>query len=170
MIGFKLTAKGVVSEANTQISERFQFEEEKWTEGDMTILRAAQIASGLVRTNPANAPSLVTTPSRMQGGIFGAVPEKHFAKIKQAKLEQVCALNWDCTLWVSGDFLFTFPFQPHDNAGNRFQRLISLIKVQKEDMGDQVLISVADAILGFATWCVSKHVREACGLAVEIDL
>jgi hypothetical protein len=131
MLGFELDAYGYPG--------TYRFNYKCWTEGSLWLLKQALIRSGNVvvdKTDTADAIDAV------EGG---------FDKIKELKIDNICALSFDFDLYVSGDFSFFMQFRRNKNSWVTRNELIRKIGRGAYDMGSNVAIAMCEAIEGFAT-------------------
>lgn len=147
MIGFELNATG---------SHGFKYSSSAWTEGSIWIKHALKA----VPKSPLKSG---------QGSIVNAI-EGQFKKLGQVMFwSYVVNFGMDLHLTVKGDFNFMYQFQASKPADQIARELLKIIDAQKEDMGDQVTIHLANCFKNFQLHVITQNTNNL-SLIVDIDL
>jgi hypothetical protein len=147
MIGFKLNATG---------SHGFKFSSSAWTEGKIWIKHALKV----VPKNPLK---------KAQTGLIDGI-EDQFKKLGQIMFwNYVVNFGMDLHLTVKGDFSFMYQFRANKPPDQIATELMQKINEQKEDMGDQVTIHLANCFRNFQLHVIGADTSDL-KLIVDISL
>lgn len=147
MIGFKLSATG---------SNGFRFNSSAWTEGDLWVGKALKV----IPKNPLK---------NAQGAVLQEI-EAQFKKLGQIYFwNYIANFGLDLHLTVTGDFNFMYQFQASKSAEQIAAELLKIIEAQKEDMGDQVTLHLANCFKNFQLHVITNSTNDL-KLKVDIDL